>query len=272
MLLETAVRLTHSGLSDIAWRISKGTLGLTFMIPFSFFFLRGALSAPQTIRLLIGFFLGIAQVALGWFIEAIGLWNRSTLTHYELAVDLVLTLFIFSQFLKIIQDLTVGPQVDFPERTKARIGMGILHSFLGIQIIYGAFVAGLRAGYAFNSFPKMNDTWIPSHATNQIPLWRNFVENPAMVQFIHRWMGILLGIGVIIFYGTFIGAKMGRSRKMFLHMTFVMILVQTSIGIITLTSKMNPAFALAHQLGALLLFGSVQTFSLSLRKSNVLKV
>ena len=244
-------------------------LGLVFLIPFGLFLFRRSLSPLLIRKLLIGFSLGALQGILGWLMVTSGLSGRTDVSHYRLAAHLILAFFIFSYFLKIIQFMAIAPQPKFKHQVRVRIGIGVLHSLLGFQIIYGAFVAGLRAGYGYNTFPKMNDTWMPSQALIQHPIWINFVENPAMVQFIHRWIGMALTFGVLIFYFWCRNFELGKMRQRSLNLILVITLTQTSLGILTLITGMQIWLALAHQLGALVAFGSFQVFALSLRTPHV---
>jgi cytochrome c oxidase assembly protein subunit 15 len=117
---------------------------------------------------------------------------------------------------------------------------------------WGAFVAGLRAGLLYNTFPTMNGHWLPPELLQyKGPLWKAFFEEPATVQFTHRVLA-LLTFGKIMLLLKKAGAKhpTGRPRLLFRALG-VMAFAQVGLGIATLLSGVNIYLAVAHQAGAL---------------------
>src|SRR5262249_54408031 len=137
---------------------------------------------------------------------------------------------------------------------KNNLAVKFLFSFIMLQIMYGAFTAGMHAGKFANTFPTMDGEWIPSGIFSISPLWENFLENPVTIQFVHRLLGCI--IVVIVFY-----LLMFRKRetvnnlksKGFYFLTLA-VAFQFLLGVFTLLSKVNIVLASFHQAGAFVLF------------------
>lgn len=239
-------------------------LGIVFVFPFIFFWASGWLDRSFRRRLLIGLALGFSQGVLGWFMVKSGLTDRVDVSHYRLMAHLVLAFFIFSYFLRLILDLTWGwntQREKTPQSRHLRMIGAVVHSILGFQIVWGAFVAGLRAGYSFSTFPKMGDDWLPQLAFTFEPVWMNFFENPILVQFIHRWLGAIVVIGVICFWWKSKKLKLSRISCRLSDFLLLAVALQFLLGVLTLLSGMSLVIALSHQFGALILFGLLQANS-----------
>lgn len=236
-------------------------IGIVFIIPFLFFWLTGSFTSTLRNRLLIGFALGGLQGALGWYMVASGLIERVSVSHYRLAAHLGLAFFIFYYFFDLLLRLrNEGKQskVERNDRDLYRLS-SVLLLIIAVQIVWGAFVAGLRAGYMYNTFPTMNGEWIPSTLFYMKPWWMNFIENPSAVQFIHRWLAkVILVIAVFFVWLTW--KRLGWKKELFkLKLFFICSLfVQVVLGVWTLLSGMSMSIALLHQFGALLVIVSLQ--------------
>ena len=121
----------------------------------------------------------------------------------------------------------------------------VIAALFGIQVTYGAFVAGLRAGLGFNTFPLMDGSWLAQAATLMTPLWINMIENGVMVQFIHRWLGAFLIL--VLFVGLF--NALGSSRRLvaaWIGLT-VCLFAQFALGVSTLVLHVPLSLASLHQ-------------------------
>jgi len=242
-------------------------IGLVFLFPFLFFWLRGALPRPLFKRVLLGFFLGGLQGGMGWFMVMSGLSERTDVSHYRLAAHLGLAIFIFYHFFQILLELLSKSEERLQKRNlKVSRNILILQILLSLQIIYGAFVAGLRAGYSYNTFPKMNGDWFPSLGFSMQPLFINFFENPALVQFIHRWLGAGLVLGIFIFILMLPKSVISPMAKKLMNSLVIMILIQFLLGVFALLSHLSFAIALIHQFGALVVFALLQSLSFSYKR------
>lgn len=159
------VNYTLSDFKSIFWweyshRLLGRIIGIIFLIPFIFFLATKKLSTPLIKKLLFVLALGAFQGFLGWFMVKSGLVNNPHVSHYRLAAHLITALFLFAYLFNLA--LTIG----WPSNTKIRIPyysqlLKVLLAFISVQILYGAFVAGLKAGLFYPTFPTMNGVWMP---------------------------------------------------------------------------------------------------------------
>jgi cytochrome c oxidase assembly protein subunit 15 len=184
---------------------------------------------------------------------ASGLVDRPEVSHIRLAIHLLTALTILSACLWVGLDLSALARD--PEARPARMptaGIWAL-SVLVLQLMYGAYVAGLDAGFAYNSWPKMGAEWFPSEAPWSTPFLANFADNPVLVQFIHRWLawGVAAAVGVLAW------TAWSRGRRG--HAAALMLAVggQILLGILTLLSGVDLRLAVAHQAMAALLLATV---------------
>ncbi|MAR40337.1 MAG: heme A synthase [Flavobacteriales bacterium] len=236
-------------------RLMGRVLGLVFIIPFIYFLIKKKLSKKLILQSTVLFCLGALQGAIGWWMVKSGLVERPDVSHYRLAVHLT-TAFLTCSFTfwvalpLIITDKLKGNRTFFKYTT-------ILFFLVLIQIIYGAFVAGLNAGIGFNTWPKMNGEWIPQAVYYLDPLWKNFIEAPYGVQFVHRILAVVIVsfVGFMWFKGKKI--KLENNQISSLNIIISLVMFQAVLGILTLLLKVPISLALAHQLGAFFLLMSV---------------
>jgi len=135
-----------------------------------------------------------------------------------------------------------------------------------LMALSGGLVAGIRAGFAYNTFPKMNDAWIPPEILMVDPWYLNFVNNMATVQFDHRLIALLLAVAIPIFWWR---VRRQPSRvapaKAAANLLLVMVIVQISLGIATLLTVVALPLAALHQAGAVLLFAAALNATHALR-------
>jgi heme a synthase len=223
-------------------------IGLAFALPFIWFALKRAIPPRYGWRLTALFVLGGMQGVIGWWMVASGLVDRPEVSHIRLAVHLLLALFIFGLLIWTALDLrNPGSQP-----AKLPVSGAWAFSLLGLQLMFGAYVAGLDAGYAFNSWPRMGDEWFPSGAPMLEPFIANFVDNPLVVQFVHRWLawGVAAAASAL--------AVLAWSRGAFgpAIAVVVAVTVQILLGIATLLSGVELWIAVAHQAMAAVLLAT----------------
>jgi heme a synthase len=237
-------------------RIAARLIGLVFIIPFVIFWVKGYLNAPLTRRLLALFGLGALQGLMGWYMVMSGLVDVPHVSHYRLAAHLMIAFAIFGMCLWVAADLGRGrgspPAGGGRGVVAALLALGAL---LLLQILWGAFVAGLKAGLLYNTFPLMGSAWIPGNMLSLSPAVANFFENPIAVQWMHRLLGTLLAlsaIGVLVWL-----AVRGASRATLRWGGgFVaLLLVQYLLGVMTLLMYVPVWLGVTHQAVAMLLFG-----------------
>jgi len=233
-------------------------IGVVFLIPFLFFWARGYLKGPLARRLLLLFGLGALQGLMGWFMVASGLVDRPSVAHERLAAHLLLAFTIFAFCIWTAADL-------LPKRRELARGGGLygwLVTFgviLVLQVTYGAFVAGLDAGLAFNTYPLMAGGWWPPAAWRLDPPLRNLLDNIATVQWIHRTLPLLLlaiALGLLVATWRSRRRPGGRLDLGWAAVLTSLVLVQGTLGVLTLLLVVPIDLAATHQATALLLFGT----------------
>jgi len=138
---------------------------------------------------------------------------------------------------------------------------------VGIQIMFGAFVSGLDAGYGYNTFPKMGDEWLPQSAFLLSSLWENILHNRVMIQFVHRsfaWGLVFLTL-IFAFYSK--KRDLSEWQKKAFNIFLFALIIQFLLGVLTLVFVIPLPLALLHQLGGLVLLSSVVFLFFSYRYS-----
>ena len=230
-------------------------IGLVFFVPFVWFWATGRLTRELKWKGLGLFALGGLQGFLGWFMVQSGLVDRTDVSHYRLALHLGVAFIIFALLFKVALDV-LDPRAAGAKPAVASGLTGHLWAALGllsVTIVWGAFVAGMDAGHAYNTWPLMAGSFAPPEMWNLTPAAVNFVENTAAVQFAHRWLAILTGLVVWAWCWRALKARAdGRLRALALALA-AMMGVQVLLGISTLLSFVWIPLAAAHQGGAFVL-------------------
>jgi cytochrome c oxidase assembly protein subunit 15 len=218
-------------------------IGVVFALPLAWFWLRGRLAPALKPRLLALLVLGGLQGALGWAMVASGLVDRPAVSHYRLAGHLVLAIALYAYTVWLILEL--GPQQNRHDDAATRRRSTILIAWLFVVLVWGALMAGLRAGASHNTFPTMSGYWIPPGLLELSPWWINAFENGTTIQFIHRWLATFLVLAVL--------ALAWRVRRSETVAAGAMALLQLCLGIATILTGVDIAIATAHQAGAVVL-------------------
>ena len=239
-------------------------IGVVFLIPFVFFLIKGAFRGAARrplIQALVGVFaLGGVQAFIGWFMVSSGLQQRPEVSPYRLALHLSVGLLIFLALLTIGLKLVHRPPPEHDQVKAARLlrpWAGRLLAFAFVTVIAGAFVAGNRAGLTYNTFPLMDGRLVPDGYWLLQPLWLNFFENVATVQFNHRLLGVVTGALAIALCAAYRGAPLPRRTRVALYHVAAMGLIQPALGITALVLVVPIPLALLHQAGAIALLSSV---------------
>jgi cytochrome c oxidase assembly protein subunit 15 len=243
-------------------------IGVAYLLPFLFFLWRGVLSAELKRRLWVIFGLGALQGAVGWWMVASGLTQRTEVSQYRLAAHLILALVIFSAIVWTVRRMRVRPAVAAAPRLK--LFSQLLLGLTFLQIYFGALVAGLRAGRAYNTWPTIDGAFIPSaeRLFFEQPWWRNLFDNVLTVQFEHRMTAYLL-LAVALWHA--IDATRARAGAVVGGAWWLVaaVLLQAVLGILTLLNQVPIDLALAHQAVAIvvLTIAIVNVERLSLRRA-----
>jgi cytochrome c oxidase assembly protein subunit 15 len=233
------------GFKRIFWweyvhRLLGRLVGLVYLLPFLWFLARRRIERPLAWKLWGVFALGAFQGALGWLMVKSGLVDDPKVSHLRLTAHLGVALAIIAAQLWIALDL-LRPR----EGRRSRLALA-LAGLVFLMALSGAMVAGLRAGYAYNTFPLMNGHLVPPEWLLLEPWWRNFEYNMATVQLVHRAIFWLLAVLVPLAWWR----ARGRASAHALLAAFVL---QATLGISTLLLAVPVGLAAAHQAGAVLL-------------------
>jgi cytochrome c oxidase assembly protein subunit 15 len=240
---------------EFAHRLLGRTIGLVFLLPFLYFLFAGRIRRPLIPRLVTLFVLGGLQGVLGWYMVKSGLVDNPHVSQYRLTAHLAAALVIYVYMLWVA--LGLWTQADRTVPSSAPHGLRRFAALLGglvfITALSGGFVAGLKAGFAYNTFPLMDGRWIPEAMFLQAPAWRNFFENIATVQFDHRLLATLVLVGCVSFWLAARRHALPASARIGVHALLVFAVLQVSLGISTLLLHIPTSLAATHQAGALLL-------------------
>jgi cytochrome c oxidase assembly protein subunit 15 len=250
-----------AGFQQIYWfefmhRVLGRLIGTVFLLPFLVFLYRGWVKRPLVPRLLAMFVLGGLQGLLGWYMVKSGLVDNPHVSQYRLTAHLGLAVAIYGYMLYVALGLWFGVRSSAATPAGLRRATLALWVLVFMTLLSGGFVAGLKAGFAYNTFPLMNGKLIPESLLAQEPLWRNFFENVATVQFDHRVLAttVLLAVIALWLYGR--RQTLPGQVRLGLHLLLAAGLLQVSLGISTLLLRVPVPLASAHQAGALLLFSA----------------
>lgn len=240
---------------EYAHRLLARLLGLVFALPLLVFWWRGWIAPPLRWRLLGVLALGAAQGYMGWYMVKSGLVDMPRVSHYRLAAHLSLALLVYAAMLWLALQLR-WPVPAGAARPRSRFAAALL-ALLGLTIVFGAFVAGLRAGLGYNTFPLMGGRWVPDGFLLLQPAWLNFLENPATVQFTHRWLALGTLAAIALLWWRMRRRELERTQRAALRALVAMALVQVGLGIATLLWHVPVVLATLHQGGAVLLLSAV---------------
>lgn len=261
---EINAHLDLAGFQQIFWleylhRLLGRLIGVAFLVPFLYFWIRGRFVRAHVLRLLGMFLLGGAQGLMGWYMVKSGLVDVPHVSPYRLAAHLGLGVLIFAFILWVAMDFQAAHGTPSTPRPSLASPSSVwfataLTGVLFITVVSGAFVAGTHAGLAFNTFPLMDGDWFPEGYDTLRPMWRNFFENIAAIQWNHRLLALLTLVGIGLFWAIWGRKAPTRSLRTAAHMLFGMGLLQVGLGVATLLSMVPIPLASAHQAGAMLLF------------------
>ena len=234
-------------------RLLGRVIGLAFALPLAWFWWRRGIPRGYGWKLVVLLALGGLQGAIGWWMVASGLVDRPEVSHVRLAVHLLTALTIFGGLIWVALDMRRLAEHPAAKPPRLTILASWTLSALFVQMLFGAYVAGLDAGHAFSSWPKMGGEWFPSETPMLRPFMTNFVDNPIVVQFVHRWFAFVAA--------AFAAALAWRAMRGGLVVPGAAVLaavaLQILLGIATLLTGVELWIAVAHQGMAAILLGSI---------------
>ena len=236
-------------------RILGRLIGMMFLIPFIYFWFKGAIRRSHLPQMILMFVLGGMQGVLGWYMVKSGLVNDPHVSQYRLTAHLIAAVIIYSYMLwfafGLTKDKSIAAINPYSSRLfKYAIGMVVL---VVLMITSGGFVAGTKAGLAYNTFPLMDGKLIPDGLNQLQPFWLNWLENTTSIQFNHRLIAYLLMILIPLF--AIAVKKQGQTKNSQKASTafMIMLAIQVTLGITTLLYFVPVTIAASHQAGAIIL-------------------
>ncbi len=239
---------------EFAHRLLGRLIGAVFLIPFLYFLFRRRLRPSLAPQLVTMFVLGGLQGLLGWYMVKSGLVDDPHVSQYRLAAHLGLAMLIYVFMLWTALGLL---QRGDSSGSRSLNGLARLTMILAVAVFVtmmsGAFVAGIKAGFSYNTFPLMAGKWVPDGMWSVTPAWLNLFENVTTVQFNHRVLAIGTFLGVLILWLVARRMNLSRSQRLWLHATAIAAVIQVALGLSTLVMRVPVPLAALHQAGAMVL-------------------
>ena len=243
---------------EYAHRLLGRTIGMVFLLPLLWFIWRRSVDRALAWRLGGIFILGGLQGAMGWYMVQSGLVDDPRVSQFRLTAHLSLAFVIFAAMLWTALDL-LKPQQNSPANLASAGLLRLAWIVFGVicyMVVTGGFVAGIRAGFAYNTFPLMNGHVVPPEIFMIDPWWKNFFWNMATVQFDHRLGAWALALLVPWFWLRSRAEALRPQTRIACNLLLAMLAVQIALGIITLLLRVPVLLGAAHQAGAVLLFAA----------------
>lgn len=242
-------------------------IGVAFLLPFLFFLFTKRVESSLKPKFWLMFLGGGLQGFVGWYMVASGLTERVDVSQYRLAAHLGLAVLLFSYIFWVAISLRRGDTAPVasgqlkPHQKSGKLKPHLkspayfITGLIFFQIIAGAFVAGLKAGKAHNTWPLMDGHFIPNGLDVMTPFWKNLFENVLTVQFNHRMIAYVVAIVVLLHFIQCLLSKSGLAIKG-AGLLLVLTLAQIALGIVTLLQFVPLDLALYHQGGAVILLSA----------------
>jgi cytochrome c oxidase assembly protein subunit 15 len=267
-----------AGFKGIFWleyfhRLLGRLIGFVFIVPLLFFMATRRIERLLVPKLITVFILGGLQGLLGWYMVKSGLVDNPHVSQYRLAAHLMFAVVLYGYILWVALSL-LAPQSSLAGQDGLH-GLRRFTYFVAVLIMVtmasGAFVAGLKAGLAYNTFPLMEGRWVPDGLFGLQPWFLNLFENTATVQFDHRLLASCVMLSIMGLWMAARRLSLPKRLRYGLHALLLAGLLQVGLGISTLLLHVPVALAAAHQAGALLVFTVVlflshQLYGLGARK------
>jgi cytochrome c oxidase assembly protein subunit 15 len=242
-------------------RVIGRFIGLVFLLPFLYFLITKQLTKPTIKKAIVLLCLGAFQGFLGWYMVKSGLVENPDVSHYRLAAHLTTAFITFAYTFWVALDL-MFPQkknINTSFRNLIRCGLAVLI----IQIIYGAFVAGLDAGFIHNHWPMMSEGKFIHETvyTEKNPVYKNFIEGKSGVQFVHRILAFLVVGFIILIYVKSKKLSLSSLQSKGINLLLIMVGIQFLLGVFTILLQVPVWLGVAHQIGAFFLL-TAMTFTL----------
>ncbi|RKZ85078.1 MAG: heme A synthase [Candidatus Parabeggiatoa sp. nov. 1] len=252
---------------EYAHRLLGRAIGLIFLIPMIYFIIKGKINKSLIPKLITLFILGGLQGLLGWYMVKSGLVDNPHVSQYRLTAHFGLAIIIYAYLFWVALDLLFPKTnpISSGDIQQIRTFSWTVTGLIFITALSGGFVAGLKAGFVYNTFPLMGGHLIPNGLFALEPLWRNFFENITTVQFDHRLLATLLFFIIPTLWLVARRVNLPTRTRWGLHTLVIILGIQITLGISTLLLYVPVPLAAAHQGGALVLLTAALFVSHQLR-------
>lgn len=238
-------------------RLLGRMIGVVFLLPLLWFWWRGRIDRALALKLTGIFVLGGLQGAMGWYMVKSGLVDDPRVSQYRLTAHLSLALLIYAAMLWTALSLLFPACANSASASmKLRRTAWSITAAIAYMIVTGGFVAGIRAGFAYNTFPLMNGHLVPPEIFMLEPWYLNFFNNMATVQFDHRLGAWLLALLVPWLWLQARKQALDTRARLGVHLLLGLLALQITLGIATLLLGVPMPLAAAHQGGVVLLLGA----------------
>nr|WP_317893500.1 COX15/CtaA family protein [uncultured Sphingomonas sp.] len=234
-------------------RLLGRLIGVAFALPLLWFAVRRAIPRGYGWRLVALLALGGLQGAIGWWMVASGLVERTDVSHFRLATHLLTALFILAGLVWTaldLRDLARDPGARPARLTGAGLLVGLV---LFVQLVFGAFTAGLNAGLVTNEWPLMNGRFFPEGVLQHRSLGDALLNDPFLIHFVHRWWAWVT-VAALVVLARLARRAGDRRASIAIHSAFG---IQILLGIATVMTSVNIPLAALHQLVGALRVASV---------------
>jgi cytochrome c oxidase assembly protein subunit 15 len=250
---------------EYAHRLLARAIGVAFLLPYLGFLVRRRIPPGYAGALAAIFVLGGLQGALGWYMVQSGLVDDPRVSHLRLTAHLGLAFLIFGAMFWVALSLARPHAAETAPATLRRFA-ALLTGLVYLMVLAGGLVAGIRAGFAYNTFPLMNGHWVPPEILMLEPWYRNFTNNMATVQFDHRLLAAALALLVpwFVWRAHRTAGVAARARRA-ADLMLALLGAQIALGIATLLLVVPVPLAAAHQAVAVLLFAAALNATHALR-------
>jgi len=230
-------------------RVLGRLVGGAMLVPLIWFAARRAIPAGYGWRLFALTSLVGLQGAIGWWMVASGLEYRTDVSHFRLATHLLTALFLLAGLVWTARDLTALAR-DPAARPARLTGAAIaVIAILFVQLLLGAWVAGLNAGQVANTWPAMNDHFVPEGIDWSDGAWMALTNDPFLLHFLHRWWSWIAALALLWLARTL--ARRGATGVA--TMLVAVVAAQMMLGILTVLTGVSLWIAVLHQVtGAIL--------------------
>ncbi|MCP2044333.1 COX15/CtaA family protein [Pontibacter sp. HSC-36F09] len=251
-------------------RLLGRIIGIVFIVPFLYFLLRKMLAPWLVKRLVFILLLGMAQGLMGWVMVMSGLSENPHVSHYRLAAHLMLALSLVGVILWTVADLVAPVEQKSTAKRPAYTLSWLVLGAIMAQIVLGAFVAGLKSGFSYNTWPLMQGELLPG-VLNGVS-FSEFYDNGVAVQFMHRWFAFVALAGILLLWYR-VKQQVWRGRtQQFASLLLLTGIAQVLLGIFTLVLVVPISLGVLHQLVAVVLFSVAVLTVHQLRQPELVKV